>query len=121
MIDLYYEPDPGRLNNRGTLERLTQTPDGQGGTVDTYAAVGTYWMGIEPLRGAALFNALKLKSAVWHKIEMRNIGTILPSDRITIGSRHLYIESLYSTNQQSATFTIFATERVDEAEGDAVT
>jgi head-tail adaptor len=102
----------GDLRHVLTLQRCATTQGEAGKPVLTYSAVGTYWALVEPLIGYERFTARQLKSTTSHKITMRNIGPVNPSDRFVFESesRVFNVDSVYRHEEMDAYYKITATE-----------
>lgn len=63
----------GQLRHLLTLENRTQAPDLTTGFNETFAAVGTAWACIEPLRGAMQMDGVQVMDAATHWILIRYV------------------------------------------------
>lgn len=78
--------DPGILNRRLTLEAPVKSPDGQGGTVRSYNAVGTLWASVIASGMRAAFQADGRGVAVSHRIVVRRNPAVTPLHRLHDGA-----------------------------------
>lgn len=79
--------DPGILTARLTLERLEETPDGQGGVIRTYAAFGSAWARIESVSAGRLAVADANAMRVTHRIWLRHRDDLASGMRLRKGAR----------------------------------
>lgn len=64
----------GKLRDRVTVERATETPDGAGGAVVTWSGQGTLAAHIEPVRAAERVEAAQQRGVVMYRVTVRNSG-----------------------------------------------
>lgn len=76
----------GTLTERVTIQETTQTQDGDGGIVDSWADVATVWAAVEPLTGREFFDAAKVNAEVSSRIRIRALSGIVPKMRAVHGS-----------------------------------
>jgi SPP1 family predicted phage head-tail adaptor len=102
----------GDLRHRLTLQRCATTQGQAGKPILTYSTVGTYWALVEPLIGHDLFTARQLKATTSHRITMRVVGPINPSDRFLFEStgRVFNVDSVFRHQEQDTYYKITATE-----------
>jgi len=60
----------GRMRNRVTIQKGTETADAYGQPVITWADFATRWAQITPLRGSERVQALQLDASLTHKMLM---------------------------------------------------
>jgi SPP1 family predicted phage head-tail adaptor len=77
----------GKLDQRITLKSATGTCDAMGQPVITWTTVATVWAQVEPLTGRELEASQGTSSEVSIKIIMRYYSGLLPSWRITHGTK----------------------------------
>lgn len=64
----------GDLDQRITVTRVTETPDGAGGFTTTETTLGTIWAKVEPIRGQERVIADLLGGTETYRIHVRNSG-----------------------------------------------
>ena len=90
----------GQLDQRVTLERLTETEDKYGDSTSEWVPLATVWAAVEPLVGREYMAALQLQSDVTTRIRMRYRPGVLPTDRV-LHEGHTYgIESVIDVRSQ---------------------
>jgi SPP1 family predicted phage head-tail adaptor len=91
------------LRHRIQLERLAQTPDGQGGATLAWNLVQECWAKITPKSGIERVFAQKLEDVYDHEIVIRNTLDHLPNkaaDRFRYGSRLFQIHSVQYVDER---------------------
>lgn len=113
MPDSTY-PDIGLMRQRLVWQQATFTTSQSGQTVPSWSTVGTYWAHVEPMRGMELYNASQTKTGTWHKVRMRNVGSITPKDRFLFEDtgRILNVESVLREDERNAYLIIQCTEQI---------
>lgn len=81
-----------RMNRRVTLQRVSQTSDGQGGFTDVWVDVAGLWAAIEPLSGFEKLQAMQMQTPMTHKVTMRYRADVSTKDRLAYGSRLFHIK-----------------------------
>lgn len=83
--NLWLELDPSDLIHQVKWESLAQpAQDTFGQPSDVWTNHGSFWALVLPLGGRELTNADQTKAISTHKIKMRNVGALAPSDRLTL-------------------------------------
>jgi SPP1 family predicted phage head-tail adaptor len=103
------------LRHRIALERLQQTPDGQGGATLEWNLVQECWAKITPKSGAQRVFAQKLEDVYDHEIIIRNTLDHLPqkaADRIRYDDRLFHIHSVQYVDEREWWILIRAREGV---------
>jgi SPP1 family predicted phage head-tail adaptor len=77
----------GKLKRRIILQSFTETPDGYGQAVKTWAALSTVWAEIVALSGKELANAQQISAEVNYRIRIRYLSTVKAEHRVLFGSR----------------------------------
>ena len=72
----------GELDQRVKVMRLVSTPDGYGGTADTFTEVGEYWCHVRPLSGRETVEADRLTGEASYLFVFRNGLDVKDSDRL---------------------------------------
>ena len=73
---------PGALRHTILIERETITSDGLGGGTKAWTTHKTLKAKIQPLRGNERLQAMRLEATISHKITIRFVTDIKPSDRV---------------------------------------
>ena len=102
--------DPGRFDQRLTLEVPVESPDGTGGVVRSYEAGPTLWASMTPLRARPDASAESLGAAVTHRIVLRMREGITTRHRLRKGARVFRIVALREDEASGRFLTIEAEE-----------
>jgi SPP1 family predicted phage head-tail adaptor len=105
--------DLGVLRHRLTWQTFdTTSHDAVGQPTRTLLVMGTYWARVEPLSGMELMNARQLKAVTSHKITMRNIGPVKPSDNFLFEAtgRRFEVDSVFRLEERNAYLILHCTE-----------
>ena len=73
----------GQLDQRVTVERLTEGVDEIGQSITTWAPVLSAWAAVEPLTGREYIAAAAVQSEVSTRVRMRYRPGITTADRVT--------------------------------------
>ena len=84
----------GQLNQRVTIERLTETEDKYGDSTSEWVTAATVWAAVEPLVGREFMAAMQAQASVSTRIRMRYRPGVTPADRVTHEGRVYGIESV---------------------------
>lgn len=79
-------PDPGKLDQRVTFQRLTQVADGLGGSTQSWADLFTCWAQVEPMRGGERLMAEQLEDPRDYRVTVRRSGDsagVTAADRVS--------------------------------------
>lgn len=92
----------GQLRHRVAIQRATETKNGLGEPVHTWATQVTRWMRVEPMQGKELFEARQVNPKMSHKVTMRYDGTtsVTPDDRLLWGSRVFNIVDVQNVEER---------------------
>ena len=105
--------DPGRLNQRLVLETATETPDGAGGSVRSFAVTATVWAAVTPIAARDVILAAAAGVTVTHQIIARTGLDITTRDRFTQGARVFRIVTVREQDSVGRFLVIEAEERRD--------
>jgi SPP1 family predicted phage head-tail adaptor len=105
--------DPGRLDQRLTLEVPVETADGAGGVARSYAAGPLLWASLVPLRAQGEVAAASLGAAVTHRITVRMRTDITTRHRLRKGARVFRILALREADASGRFLVIDTQERRD--------
>lgn len=84
----------GRLNQRVTLERLSEKEDAYGATVKEWETVGTFWAAVEPLTGREIIAADAVTALSDIRVIMRFQRGITAADRLMHKGKPLEIKTV---------------------------
>lgn len=76
------QPDPGRLDQRVTLQQATRTADGLGGYVKGWSDVATLWARVEPLAGRERDMAQQVESPRDYRVTIRRRADVTTAHRL---------------------------------------
>jgi SPP1 family predicted phage head-tail adaptor len=111
------QQDAGDMRHRLTLLTASAGPQSRTGQLPTiYTPAGTFWANVDPLTGRELVNAKQVKATISHKITMRQVAAIKPTDRFQFqGTARLFnIETVIRIGEQNGFYLINATELFGE-------
>ncbi len=77
----------GTLRHRVDIQAVTNTPNENGGNVQTWDTVKTRWASVEAMTGRELFTAQQVKADVTHKITLYYYEGLSPHMRFLFDSR----------------------------------
>lgn len=92
---------PARMNQRVSIQAVTQTSDGQGGFSESWATIGTVWALIEPANGYEKMQAMQQSSPISHKITIRFYRGLTTKHRLLFGERIFAIKEVLNVNESS--------------------
>lgn len=91
---------PGRMDQRITLQRVTRTTDAIGGTTETWEDLETVWAYIRPLAGAEAQDAQRVspqtrfRAVIWWKGDASGSPYYTAADKVVWRGREYGIESV---------------------------
>jgi head-tail adaptor len=104
----------GELRHQVTWQTNTPaaTPTSGGQELPNWSTVGVHFAKVEPLTGRELWNAKQIKATSTIKVTMRNVGAILPSDRLLLDAtgRIFEIDSVILTFEVDFDLVLACTE-----------
>ena len=103
----------GNLRNKIDFQRESSIPDGAGGTNliwdDLFVQVPAF---IKPVSGNETLHSMRLEARISHKIYIRYMSGIKPSDRILFDGRPMQIRALINIEERNRWYEISADEGV---------
>lgn len=91
--------DPGRLRLPLTLEAMTAVPDGAGGFAESWAALGTLYAALEPVKAARRLGADQALPEVTHLVTLRARPDVASGMRFTTSGRVFAIETVHDPDE----------------------
>jgi SPP1 family predicted phage head-tail adaptor len=91
---------PGKMDQRITLQRVTRTQDSIGGTTETWADLLTVWAHIKPLSGREMMDAQRVtpvtryRAVIWWRGDANGAPFYTPADRVIWHGREYGIEGV---------------------------
>ena len=76
--------NPGRLDQRITIQRLETTRDEFGGVIEEWALLASTWAAVEPLTGRELFAAQATQSETTYRLTTRYMANVDASCRVVL-------------------------------------
>lgn len=73
---------PGALDQRVSVSRLTVTSDGVGGSVETWATIGTYWAKVKAVSGTENNQGDNISAVAEYQFTFSNRLDIKESDKL---------------------------------------
>ncbi|MBT8199585.1 MAG: phage head closure protein [Acidimicrobiia bacterium] len=93
-------------------EATEQRDHRDGGVYREWAGVADVWAQIMPLSGKELFEAQQIRSDTSHKIRIRFLRGLRPTDhRIVYGDRIFNIDAVTNTEERDREMILMCTER----------
>lgn len=102
--------NPGRLNKRITIERLTRKKHENGEIIEDYEVFKTIWAEIKPVSGNQFFVAKQINSEISHNVYIRYRSDLNPSMRIKFKDRAFEILYLMNVNEGNQLMQIYCKE-----------
>ena len=100
----------GRLRHRVRIQRITNSTDGDGYPVQSYADMAERWASIDPLKQVERIEAQRVKGFTSHQIAMRFFDDIKNADRIVFKSRKFAIENVIDLGERNLETVVVAVE-----------
>jgi SPP1 family predicted phage head-tail adaptor len=94
----------GRLNQRITFQRRTETLDAYREDTGTWADLVTIYAGVEPVSGKEFFSALQVQSDISTRIVCRyssDVSGVTTKDRVSHGSNYYDIVSILNVGSRN--------------------
>lgn len=91
----------GKLRNKITIERETQTKNAIGGFSSAWATHIQPFAYIKPVSGYERLQAQKLEADISHKIYIRYVTDILPTDRVLFKGRYMQIRAILDLEERN--------------------
>jgi SPP1 family predicted phage head-tail adaptor len=104
--------DPGRLRERVTVQRSTETRNRLGETTQSWSTFAERWASVQGLSSREVLLTGQQQTEVTHRVRMRYLNGMTGSMRILWRGRVLEITSLLEHNNRSE-HELLCTERVD--------
>ena len=76
--------NPGRLDQRITIQRLETTRDDFGGVIEGWALVASTWAAVEPLQGREFIAAMAVQAESTIKVRVRYLSGVDASCRVVL-------------------------------------
>lgn len=99
------DPDVGLMRHRLIWQTFSPTAvDAMNQPLRTPIVMGNFWGHVEPLTGMELMNAMQQKAETSHKITMRNVGPVKPTDNFLFEStgRRFEVTSVFRLDERNA-------------------
>ena len=105
-------PQAGDLRQRVTWQKKTRAvrPGSAGQPITSYAAQGSYWAEVLPLRGDQVANGDQLKPRRQLRVRMRSGPGIEAEDRLIFKGRALTVDSIRTLEERDTWLEIIAIE-----------
>jgi SPP1 family predicted phage head-tail adaptor len=100
----------GELNQRARILARTTTPDGGGGTTESWNAAATVWVRLEPVSGDEHFAGQALATHVSYRIAVRRNAAIVADRRVAIGTRTFRILDVLDAGPQAPSLSLLCEE-----------
>lgn len=93
--------DPGRLRERVTIQRATETRNSIGETVQTWGTYVERYASVEGLSSREVLQSGQQQTEMTHRVRMRYVDGLKQTDRILWRGRVLEITSLLEHGNRS--------------------
>ena len=100
----------GQLDKRVKIQQATVARDAHGQPIETWSDLASVWASIEPLRGREFFAARQFQAETTHKLTGHWISGVLPTMRISHGSRTFGIEAVINVGERNRVLELMCTE-----------
>jgi SPP1 family predicted phage head-tail adaptor len=100
----------GQLNQCASVLVRTMMPDGGGGFSESWNAIATLWVRVEPLSGGDDFGPDAVESRVRLRITIRRNASIAAGQRIVIGARTFRIHAVLDEGPNAPLMTLLCEE-----------
>jgi len=106
----------GQLRHQVVIEQPTTSSDGYGDEIAGWTTFATVWASVEPIRGKEYFMAKDASQEeshqVTHRVRIRYLSGVLPTMRITWGSRAFDIHAVLNTDERDIEMELLCTENL---------
>lgn len=82
---------PGALDQRVTIQSVTEADDGYGGRTRTWADVATVWARVVPVSGRERTEAMQVQSPALYRVTMRRRTDLTPDKRLVWQGRPMNV------------------------------
>ena len=96
--------DPGDLRHELVLESVAATPDGYGGTTESWATAATLFARVEPLNARQTVNTGQMIRTVTHRMTVRQDTAVEGGMRFRKGNRLFDILTVYDPDETGRYF-----------------
>lgn len=76
----------GQLRHKATIERKVHGENALGDPIIEWQVVARPWIAIEPIRGEEYWTAAQVQAETTHKVTMRYVEGVTPSDRLVLNA-----------------------------------
>lgn len=88
------EPGAGELRERVAIQRVTTTRDAIGGLIESWSTLTTVYARVQEMSAGEQYRRQQIQASASHKITVRYLNTIAPSDRIVWRERTFQIRGI---------------------------
>ena len=92
----------GKLRERVIIQETTQTQDGAGGVVDSWALVDTVWAEVDYEKGREFFTSAQIVAEESMAIVIRKRSDIVPKMRVVYRSKNFDIHAVLPDETKKA-------------------
>jgi len=100
----------GRLREKVTIQSLTTVRDAHGQPIETWGTFAAWRCEIAPIRGREFFAARQFQAETTHKLTGHWISGVLPTMRISHGSRIFRIEAVINVGERNRVLELMCAE-----------
>ena len=102
----------GKLRHKVTIKSREASQDEYGEVTYTWSTAARAWANIEPLAGRELLHAQQVNAELTHRVTMRYMSGVDPTDRIAFGSRTLEVVSVINPDERNKELVLLCKEIV---------
>lgn len=102
----------GQIRKRVAIQTAVTTRDDIGGWAEAWSTTLTRWARVEPLQGKELLAAQQLEARVTHRVTLRYVAGLAPTQRLLLGTRVLAILRVLDLEEYHVTHQLWCMEVV---------
>ncbi len=89
----------GQLRHRAVIERLTKTPDGQGGFTASWSSFATVWAEIKPVSASERLRSDRNEILRTHKMRIRFLAGVSGEMRVIFDDRIFQVKGFITPDE----------------------
>lgn len=102
----------GDLRHQIEIQRYTEIQNDYGEITQTWNTIHTMRASVNPLSGKEYFASQQINAEVTHKVYIRYVADIKPSDRILFNTRIFNITSIINYQERNITLELMCIEKI---------
>lgn len=100
----------GKLRHLINIERAAYAVSTSGARTPTWGIWQTVYANVQPVSGRLVTFAKTMGATVSHRIQIRHLAGILPTDRVTFGDRVFTINAALNVDERDRELELYCTE-----------